>query len=59
LSPAVSGTSITAMVSTIAGTADGTLASAKFNYPKGMAFDSSGDMYVADTGNQTIRKITF
>src|SRR5260370_21084933 len=31
---------------------------ARFNYPWGVATDSSGNVYVADENNQTIRKIT-
>jgi DNA-binding beta-propeller fold protein YncE len=30
---------------------------ARFNTPKGIAVDSSGNVYVADTGNFTVRKI--
>ena len=40
------------------GSADGTGSAAKFNNPKGVAVDSSGTVYVADTGNNLIRKIT-
>jgi sugar lactone lactonase YvrE len=40
------------------GTADGTGASARFNQPSGVAVDSSANVYVADFGNHTIRKIT-
>lgn len=32
--------------------------SARFNNPNGIAVDGSGNIYVADTGNNTIRKIT-
>ncbi len=52
------------VVTTIAGTAgamgnaDGTGAAARFNTPEGMAVDAAGNVYVADTGNGTIRKIT-
>ncbi len=41
-----------------AGSADGTGAAARFNYPEGVAVDVSGNVYVADTDNHTIRKIT-
>ncbi len=51
-------------VSTLAGTAgqpgsaDGAGAAARFLHPQGMAADSSGNLYVTDTGNSTVRKIT-
>lgn len=41
-----------------AGSADGTGNAATFNNPRGIACDSSGNVYVADTNNNTIRKIT-
>ena len=37
---------------------DGTNEEAQFNYPYGVALDSSGSVYVADKGNHRIRKIT-
>ena len=54
----------TGLVSTIAGgsgrsgTSDGTGADARFGRPSGIATDSSGNVYVSDTKNNTIRKIT-
>jgi NHL repeat len=40
------------------GTTDGPAAEARFNAPKGLAVDRSGAIYVADSGNQIIRRIT-
>src|SRR5262249_9461152 len=40
------------------GSADGKGADARFNAPYGVAADSAGNVYVADTGNDTIRKTT-
>lgn len=55
----------TATVSLFAGSAtaasgdmDGTGSGALFNSPAGVAFDSAGNLYVADFGNNKIRKIT-
>ncbi|MEB0136430.1 NHL repeat-containing protein [Actimicrobium sp. CCC2.4] len=42
----------------IPGAADGTGAAARFNYPQSIAIDRAGTLYVADTNNQTIRKVT-
>jgi hypothetical protein len=41
----------------VTGTTDGTVSMALFNNPQGVAVDNSGNVYVADTGNQTVRKI--
>lgn len=42
----------------VGGDADGTGSAARFNYPRGVAVDGTGDVYVADTINNTIRKVT-
>ena len=53
-----------AEVSTLAGlaesrgTADGTGPAARFFNPQGVAVDAAGNIYVADSSNHTIRKVT-
>ena len=41
-----------------AGIADGTGAAARFNQPSAIALKSTGELFVSDFGNQTLRKIT-
>ncbi|MBO9541134.1 carboxypeptidase regulatory-like domain-containing protein [bacterium] len=43
---------------TASGSVDGTLSTARFYEPAGLAFDPQGNLYVADAGNHKIRKIT-
>jgi sugar lactone lactonase YvrE len=42
----------------VAGSADGSGAAARFNNPYGLVVDNSGNIYVSDLGNHTIRKIS-
>ncbi|MCX6925462.1 MAG: hypothetical protein NT154_19975, partial [Verrucomicrobia bacterium] len=42
----------------LSGSANGTGSTARFNQPKGVVVDNAGNVYVADTGNHTIRKVT-
>src|SRR5439155_14138793 len=52
------------LVNTIAGlagtsgNADGTNSTARFSYPRGITVDGAGNVYVADSKNSVIRKIT-
>lgn len=41
-----------------AGTANGIGGNARFDFPSGLAFDQNGNLFVSDTDNSTIRKIT-
>ena len=54
----VSTKAVTSFAGSTEGNLDGTGSSAKFSYPRGMTFDSNGNIYLMDNGNQKIRKIT-
>ena len=41
----------------LSGSADGTGSAARFHGPQGLAIDGAGNLYVADTNNDTIRKV--
>ncbi len=42
----------------LSGSIDGVISAARFNQPSGLAFDAAGNLYVADSGNSTVRRIT-
>ncbi|OCX51280.1 hypothetical protein BEL04_21130 [Mucilaginibacter sp. PPCGB 2223] len=44
--------------STTAGNTNGTGTAAQFNTPKGMAVDATGNLYIADSFNNSVRKAT-
>ena len=56
----------TGIISTVAGTGTagysgdgGTATTATLYAPAGLVFDASGNLYISDTGNDVIRKLTF
>ncbi|HEX3580426.1 MAG TPA: hypothetical protein VH087_01600 [Thermoanaerobaculia bacterium] len=53
----ISNVSAFAGIASSPGAADGPASSARFNGPTGLALDPAGNLYVADTGNDTIRRI--
>ena len=60
ISKAAPGGALTPFAGTagVVGNADGSGAAASFNQPEGLATDSKGNVYVADTLNYTLRRIT-
>ncbi|MDR6841514.1 NHL repeat-containing protein [Pseudoxanthomonas sacheonensis] len=49
---------VTTLAGFAEGFADGDGTAARFNTPSGLALDRAGNLYVADTGNHAIRKVT-
>ena len=49
---------VTTLAGGAEGFADGAGAAASFNTPSGLAIDVEGNLYVADTGNNRVRKVT-
>ncbi len=49
---------VTTFAGSTAGMGDGPAAEARFSWPSGVAFDASGDLFVADDGNHAIRRVS-
>ena len=58
ITPAGVVTTLAGSATGIAGSTDGTGSAAKFNTPYGIKLDAAGHVYVADTFNATVRKIS-
>lgn len=58
ITPAGTVTTLAGSATGISGSADGVGYAARFYSPYGIKLDASGDVYVADTSNTTVRKIT-
>ncbi|CAN7164963.1 hypothetical protein [Massilia sp. LjRoot122] len=56
--PSQTAISIVAGHASESGSSNATGEAARFNGPRGIAVDAAGNLYVADTGNDAIRKIT-
>lgn len=52
------GSVLTAVGSGVAGHVDGRGIATAFSYPTGLAADGEGNVYIADTGNNAIRRLT-
>ena len=50
--------SVATLAGGVEGFRDGQGAAARFDTPSGLALDATGNLYVADTGNHAIRKVT-
>ena len=58
VSPAGTVTTLAGKLTYVTGGRDGTEAAAQFCHPGGLAVDRAGNVYVADSGNDTIRRVT-
>ena len=58
ITPAGNNWVVTTLVGGAPGTTDGTAAVAQLGFPEGVVVDSSGNVFIADDGNRSIRKLT-